>query len=213
MKHFRIGDPLAAGALALLISACSPPPAAPVPEQLPPTPTAQKAQALGWLDALAGYCWHEDTFGSDSCFWRGGDQQLLQISRNHGELLGCASLEARAGNPREIINRVWDAEHEEPPRTLYVTPQEIWSFEDVDARSDGSRRVSSWRQRTAVQFTLREEWRSPRGETVPEPAAPEGTEVPELVFERSEVYAGNETMAEKCRWWQSLVKHRPDRFL
>lgn len=153
-------------------------------------PVAQ--EPLGWLATLAGHCWHESSFGSDSCFWRSDAHSLALLSRNHGKLLACARLVVGTDG-RSVTQYGWDEERAEPPMAMRLEAGALWSYEDLPASSDGARQSTTMRLQDSTSFTMTREQRDAAGA-----ARATGATGAALRFERRGKFAATDPLALRC---------------
>jgi len=158
------------------------------------TGSAAEPGPLGWLPELAGRCWNNAQFGSQTCYWQSAPDRLNFLSRSGDRWLDCGVL-AAAGSPPGITSFSWSESGPGETLRLTLAGDTLLMHEGRPAYPEGVDRLTVMTRPVAGRFHIRRQGHyGPGGRR----AGQEEIKSAALVFRAVGRFAADDPAARRC---------------
>jgi hypothetical protein len=155
---------------------------------------AAESRPLGWLPELAGRCWNNAQFGSQSCYWQATPDRLNFLSRSGQKWLDCGLLVA-ADKPPGIVSISWSDTGPGESLRLTLAGDTLVMREGRPAYPEGVDRLTVMTRPVAGRFRIQRQGQyGPGGRR----AGQEEIKPAALVFQAGSRFAADDPAARRC---------------
>ncbi|MBK7115132.1 MAG: hypothetical protein IPH71_03730 [Proteobacteria bacterium] len=155
---------------------------------------AAESGPLGWLPELAGRCWNNAQFGSQTCYWQSTPDRLNFLSRSGEKWLDCGLLIA-ADKPPGITSISWSQTGPGESLRLTLAGDTLLMHEGRPAYPEGVDRLTVMTRPVAGRFRIQRQGQyGPGGRR----AGQEEIKPAALVFRAGSRFTDDDPASRRC---------------